>query len=143
MVRGEKNDKRLSCRLEVTLVSKGIQRSEYTSSVWIDERQKGRTSYFKVEKVGVKYVYGRYMYYEDNARKLCQWQAKIDPKDYQIYLGIHHDLKKAHADFLNKLEGYEKARKDRLRELERKAQNLVNARMKVWESEHPRPKNQF
>ena len=125
---------------ELTLIDKGIQRSEFSPQTWIDERQQGRASFLKLEKVGQKYLYGRYIRFEDGSKELCCWQAKINPEDYTIYRGIRHDLKKANFEFMQRLGEYEKARKDRRRELERKAHRLTDRLMEIWEAENPRPK---
>ena len=125
---------------ELTLINKGIQRSEFSEQTWIDERQKGRASFLKLEKVGQKYLYGRYIYVEEEGRKLCNWQAKINPEDYNIFRGIRPDLKKAHFEFMQRLGEYEKARKARRYELERKAHRLTDRLMEIWEAENPRPK---
>ena len=125
---------------ELTLINKGIQRSEFSKQTWIDERQRGRAAFFKLEKVGAKYLYGRYINFKEEGRELCYWQAKVDPEDYTIYRGIRRDLKKAHFDFIERLKAYEEARKDRRRELERKARRTTDVLMKVWEAQNPRPK---
>ena len=125
---------------ELTLIDKGIQRSEFSKQTWIDERQKGRASFLKLEKVGQKYLYGRYINFKEEGRELCYWQAKINPEDYTVYRGIRQDLKKAHFEFCARLDEHEKARKARRYELERKAHRLTDALMKIWEKENPRPK---
>lgn len=125
---------------ELTLINKGIQRSEFSEQTWIDERQRGRASFFKVEKIGAKYLYGRYINFEEEGRKLCYWQAKINPEEYAIYRGIRHDLRKAHFEFIRALDEYEKNRQNRRRELERKAHRTTDALMKIWEAQNPRPK---
>ena len=127
---------------EVTLVSKGIQRSEYSENIWIDERQKGRTSFFHIERIGTVYLYGKYVRFEEGKKELCYYESKINPADYKIFYGIRQDLKQKHTDFIDSLNRYEKARQDRRRELERKAHHLTNKLMKIWETENPRPKGE-
>ena len=124
---------------EVTLVSKGIQRSEYSENTWVDERQKGRTSYFKIERIGTVYLYGKYIRFEEGKKELCYYESKINPADYKIFYGIRQDLKQTHTDFINNLNNHQKARQDRRRELERKAHRLIDRLMKVWDNRHPRP----
>lgn len=126
---------------EITLVSKGIQRSEYSKNTWIDERQKGRTSFFHIERIGTVYLYGKYIRFEEGKKELCYYESKINPADYKIFYGIRQDLKKTHIDFIINLNEYEKARQDRRREIERKAQRLINKLLEIWETKNPRPKN--
>jgi len=126
---------------EITIVSKGIQRSSYTpNNTWIDERQKGRTSYFKIEKIGTTYLYGKYIRFEEDRKEICYYQSRINPKDYNIFSGIRRDLHKKHTDFINNLNEYEKNRENRRRDLERKAHRLTDVFLKIWEKQNPRPK---
>jgi len=126
---------------EITLVSKGIQRSEYSEKTWIDTRQKGRTSFFKVEKVGTKYLYGKYIRFEESKKELCYYQSRINPDDYTIIRGIHHDLKQAHFDFIKKLDEHKETRENHRRDIERQAQAFINTQMDLWDSRNPRPQN--
>jgi hypothetical protein len=127
---------------EITLVSKGIQRSEYTKHTWIEERQKGRTSFFKIERIGRVYLYGRYIRFEDNSKELCYYESKVNPTDYHIYRDIHLHLKQAHTNFINRLNTYQKDRDNQRRDLERQANDQVNKQLEIWETQHPRPKLQ-
>lgn len=124
---------------ELTLIDKGIQRSEFSKKTWIDERQKGRASFFKLERIGQKYLHGRYIIFEDGSKTLCSWETKLDPEEYNILRGIHQDLKNAHFEFLQRLDEYEKARQERRRELERKAHRVIDKLMEIWETQNPRP----
>jgi len=126
---------------ELTLVSKGIQRSEYSPNTWIDTRQKGRVSFFKVEKIGTKYLYGRYIRFEEGKKELCYYQSRIDPNDYTIVRGIQHNLKQAHFDFVKKLDEYKQARENHRRDDEREAQKAINEQLELWDSQNPRPQN--
>jgi len=125
---------------EYTLVSKGITRSTYTPQTWIDTRQKGNASFFKISRIGTKYLYGNYIYFEENQKVIRDWESKIDPADYIIHKGIRHDLKQAHLAFINKLDSHTKLRENKRREIEREAQDLINSKIELWDKQNPRPR---
>ena len=53
---------------------------------------------------------------------------------------MENQTEEKHTAFINALNEYEEARKNRRRELERKAHRLTDALLKIWETANPRPK---
>ena len=123
---------------DITLVSKGI-RHGYGSS-YVDSLLVGETSFMRVIRVGTKYVYGHYVYFEDGQRKEHDHESKFDVDDHIILDGIRQEYHTAYLRYRQACNDYEKAQQEARRDFEREAYDLVRAKSDEWEKANPRPK---
>jgi len=124
----------------VTLVSKGVRHLTASDHTYIDETQIGNTSFLKITRVGRDYIYGKYLYLDQDGQKECCWEAKVTPEEYIILEGIRRDLEANYKQYQQELRRYEEARKQARSDFEKIAYEMVTKQMQFWDEENPRPK---
>lgn len=129
---------------EVTLVSKGIRHSPYVSD-WVDEEVKGETSFFKITKIGKKYLYGKYYHYNEETgekvREECNWEASVNMEEYWILIGEHEEYKIKYQQFRKALDDWRKTQQEKQRDFDRELSKQLRAKMDEWDKQNPIPKN--
>ena len=130
--------KKLKIGQDVTLVSKEIRHSDYGKD-YIESDQIGRTSFLHITKIGKKYLYGQYFYFEQDKRTQHDWEHDIIIADYLILNGIRTDLEKTYKDNRAIREDYNKIRTEAHRELERKYEELCRQDFDKWNQTFPTP----
>ena len=123
---------------DITLVSKGIRHSDYGKD-WVDQTQKGRTSFFKIAKIGFKYLHGTYIYWDGGERHDRDWPSKVIMEDYIIYSGIRHDLKDRYDKYYKAIQQWEEVQEKTRRQCEWQMRDYVNKQMDKWRKENPYP----
>ena len=127
---------------KLTLVNRGICRSEFTENTWIDIYTKGRASFFEVEKVGRKYLYGYYMWIRNEEEGLIRqyWVAKINIEDVVIYEGFNEELKAVHREHQKALREHEELRKKAMYQIDREVSKIKSVTVDEWDKANPRIK---
>jgi hypothetical protein len=127
---------------KLTLVNRGICRSEYSSQTWIDIYTKGRASFFEVSKVGRKYLYGFYMWveHEEEGLKRQYWEEKINVEDVVIHEGFNEELQGIYREYTKALREYEELRKRARSQIKRDVMKIESDRLNKWDEANPRPK---
>jgi hypothetical protein len=94
---------------EVTAVSKGIHHGY--GSDWVDSSLAGQVHYLKVTRIGIKFLYGNFIYFDPATgnREDRDWETDTNSEEYVIHEGIRKDLEKQHRDFTKAQEEHEKA----------------------------------
>jgi hypothetical protein len=124
---------------DVTLVSEGYVNG--SGRPYIDPVLVGRTSYMHITRIGQKYLYGNFLY-PDNDGKLVPntWEAKADVTHTLIHHGVRTELREAYSKYRDELAVYEVTVQCTRREMEQELQDELNRKLAQWQADHPRPK---
>jgi len=126
----------------ITLVNKGIRKSDYSARVWIDSFMLGRISFIRITKVGTKYIYGKWLYPSHDIKE-AYYVTREDFNQYVIYDGIRQDLKDKYIQFENQRRIYEEKRKKAIYNIDHEVYKIKNAKIESWDNDNPRPENPF
>lgn len=125
---------------KLTLITRGIRRSDYSNQTWIDQRLKGRASFFEVSRVGRKYLYGFYFYNDIEGLTKSVNEAKINTEDVVIHKGFDTSAILNYKEYLQSLDNYEKTRKQGMYDIDAEIYTIKRALIEKWEANNPRPK---
>ncbi|MBA7540832.1 hypothetical protein ES705_33135 [subsurface metagenome] len=136
------NIKELKVGMRITLISRGIQRSEHHPDTWIDQQIKGTASFFEITRVGTKYIYGFGFYYEPETKKheKAHFEDKRLTSDFVIVLGFDVDAKIRHNVYMKAIRAHEEKEHKAEYEIDHKMREVKAKLQADWRKENPSPK---
>lgn len=123
----------------ITLVSKGIHHSEY-SKPWVETDQIGNSHFYRITRVGTKYIYGHYIRFEsDGSQQETEWESDSLMEDYEIFAGIRKDIDEAYRLRNVAVQKHEDERRKAFYNIEQRYRQLQRDDEDLYDKHHPRP----
>lgn len=131
--------KNLKIGQEITIISKGIR---HGNTDYIMQDEIGKASFMQITKIGNKYIYGKWIYFNPtNGKKEYNWEDKINTDDYLIFPTIRHDLKQKYQQYKDANEQYKTDYKNAVYDIESELYNIKRQKIDQWQNQHQRPEN--